>query len=120
MKIHCINEPDNEVSSLVCQYIRIFKVFYLLLTMLFVGTFVTYILFKKKKKKKASLHSFKSLFLINLHVLFLSLSSISLANFPCILFFIPFIFSSFFFSFLEFFWVSSFLVCYNSTCSDCN
>ena len=32
----------------------------------------------------------------------------------------PFIFSMFFFSFLEFFRVSCFLGCYSSTCSDCS
>ena len=32
----------------------------------------------------------------------------------------PFIFSLFFISFLEFFTVNCFLVCYSSTCSDCN
>ena len=35
---------------------------------------------------KGSMHPFKLPFLIHLHVLFLSLSSISLANCPCILF----------------------------------
>ena len=38
---HYINEPDNEVSSYCVNVLEFFKFFYLLLTVLSVGTFVT-------------------------------------------------------------------------------
>ena len=68
---------------------------------------------------KALVHPFKSLFLIHLHVLFLSLSCMYLANCRCI-FLQSVHFSLFVLNFLEFFRDNCFLVCYSSTCSGSN